>query len=206
MSRNPIVAFTHRGGFRLGQVEFKDFLWEAMLDTAPMLTMGGTAEGMARRYDISREDADRFAELSFQRALAAQQSCFLSGEIVPLVNEKFELNGYHPRGLRLSMSKMGKQDPALSAWRRTRMSVLPRSTCCPKFRRPSAACRRGVTAPPLSMEPLRPWSPPVTTLARIRNLRWPESPPLLRLAFLPRIWASGPPLPFARCWRLPVFP
>ena len=29
MSRNPIAAYTHRGGFRMGQVEFKDFLWEA---------------------------------------------------------------------------------------------------------------------------------------------------------------------------------
>src|SRR5262249_36113345 len=27
MSRNPIAAYTHRGGFRMGQVEFKDFLW-----------------------------------------------------------------------------------------------------------------------------------------------------------------------------------
>src|SRR6185503_10206944 len=32
MSRNPVAAYTHRGGFRLGQVEFKDFLWEALLD------------------------------------------------------------------------------------------------------------------------------------------------------------------------------
>ena len=44
MSRNPIAAFTHRGGFRMGQVEFKDFLWEALLDTAPGVTMGQTAE------------------------------------------------------------------------------------------------------------------------------------------------------------------
>src|SRR5712692_1215484 len=35
MSRNPIAAYTHRSGFRLGQVEFKDFLWEALMDTAP---------------------------------------------------------------------------------------------------------------------------------------------------------------------------
>ena len=34
MSRNPIAAYTHRGGFRLGQVEFKDFLWEALIDPA----------------------------------------------------------------------------------------------------------------------------------------------------------------------------
>jgi acetyl-CoA C-acetyltransferase len=106
MSRNPIAAFTHRGGFRLGQVEFKDFLWEALVDTAPMLSMGGTAEVMARHYHITREDVDRFAELSFQRAVTAQQSCFLSGEIVPLANEKFELDGYHPRGIRLASSKL----------------------------------------------------------------------------------------------------
>jgi acetyl-CoA C-acetyltransferase len=101
MSRNPIAAFTHRGGFRMGQVEFKDFLWEALLDPAPGLTMGETSEAVARKYKITREDADRFAELSFSRAVAAQKSCFLSGEIVPLVTEKFELTGYNARGIQL---------------------------------------------------------------------------------------------------------
>src|ERR1041384_3807321 len=43
MSRNPIASYTHRGGFRLGQVEFKDFLWEALLDGAANVTMGDTA-------------------------------------------------------------------------------------------------------------------------------------------------------------------
>jgi acetyl-CoA C-acetyltransferase len=102
MSRNPIAAFTHRGGFRMGKVEFKDFLWEALLDTCPGVTMGETAETLAKQYRITREDADRFAERSFARAVAAQQSCFLSGEIVPLVNEEFVLPGYLPRGLRLA--------------------------------------------------------------------------------------------------------
>jgi len=101
MSRNPIAAFTHRAGFRMGQVEFKDFLWEALLDTAPGVTMGETAEAAARTYKISREDVDRFAETSFSRAIAAQKSCFLSGEIVPLVSEAFELSGYKPRGIQL---------------------------------------------------------------------------------------------------------
>jgi acetyl-CoA C-acetyltransferase len=101
MSRNPIAAFTHRSGFRMGQVEFKDFLWEALLDTALGVTMGDTAEAAARTYKISREDVDRFAEMSFSRAVAAQKSCFLSGEIVPLVSEAFELSGYKPRGIQL---------------------------------------------------------------------------------------------------------
>jgi acetyl-CoA C-acetyltransferase len=101
MSRNPIAAYTHRGGFRMGQVEFKDFLWEALLDTAPGVTMGETAETVAGTYRITREDVDRFAELSFSRAVAAQKSHFLSGEIVPLVSETFELSGYKSRGIQL---------------------------------------------------------------------------------------------------------
>ena len=101
MSRNPVAAYTHRAGFRMGQVEFKDFLWEALLDPSCNLTMGGTAEDLAKRYKISREDADRFAADSFARAIAAQKSCFLSGEITPVISETFELRGYKPRGIRL---------------------------------------------------------------------------------------------------------
>src|SRR6266851_1503006 len=101
MSRNPVAAFTHRSGFRMGQVEFKDFLWEALLDPAPGVTMGETAETVAGTYKITREDVDRFAELSFSRAVAAQTSCFLSGEIVPLVSEVFEFDSYKPRGIQL---------------------------------------------------------------------------------------------------------
>jgi acetyl-CoA C-acetyltransferase len=101
MSRNPIAAYTHRAGFRLGQVEFKDFLWESLLDTCPNASMGQTAETLARKYKISRADADQFAADSFARAVAAQKSCFLSGEIVPLASEKFERTGYQARGLQL---------------------------------------------------------------------------------------------------------
>jgi len=101
MSRNPIAAYTHRSGFRMGQVEFKDFLWEALLDPSCNLTMGGTAEKLARQYGITREEVDQFAAESFARAIAAQRKCFLSGEIAPVVSEKFELDGYTTRGIHL---------------------------------------------------------------------------------------------------------
>jgi acetyl-CoA C-acetyltransferase len=101
MSRNPVAAYTHRAGFRMGQVEFKDFLWEALLDPCPNLTMGGSVEALAEQYIISRADADEFAADSFSRAIAAQKSCFLSGEIVPVIAENFECAGYQPRGIRL---------------------------------------------------------------------------------------------------------
>jgi acetyl-CoA C-acetyltransferase len=101
MSRNPIAAYTHRGGFRIGEVEFKDFLWEALLDPCPNDTMGGTAEKLAKQYTITRRDVDQFAAESFARAIAAQKSCFLSGEIAPVTSEVFELSGYSSRGIRL---------------------------------------------------------------------------------------------------------
>jgi len=101
MSRNPIAAYTHRSGFRMGQVEFKDFLWEALLDPSCNLTMGGTAEKLAKQYGITREEVDQFAAESFERAIAAQKRCFLSGEIAPVVTEEFELKGYASRGIKL---------------------------------------------------------------------------------------------------------
>jgi len=101
MSRNPVAAYTHRGGFRMGQVEFKDFLWEALLDPAADVTMGGTAENLARRHGITREEVDRFAAASFARAVAAQESGFLAGEIVPVTTETFSVDGLKDRGIRL---------------------------------------------------------------------------------------------------------
>ncbi len=100
MSRNPVAAYTHRGGFRMGQVEFKDFLWEALLDPAPGKTMGETAEALALRYDIPRAEVDRFAAQSFARAIAAAE--FRAGEIVPVVSESFARDGLHDRGIRLA--------------------------------------------------------------------------------------------------------
>ncbi len=102
MSRNPVASYTSRGGFRMGQVEFKDFLWEALLDPAAKVTMGDTAENLARQYQITRKDVDAFAARSFDRALAAQKDGFVDGEIVPVTTETFELAGYEPRGIKLS--------------------------------------------------------------------------------------------------------
>jgi acetyl-CoA C-acetyltransferase len=101
MSRNPVAAYTHRGGFRMGQVEFKDFLWEALLDTSCDTTMGGTAENLAKRYAISRAEVDAFAARSFARALAARAAGFFDDEIVAVADETFEREGYNPRVLRL---------------------------------------------------------------------------------------------------------
>ena len=104
MSRNPIAAYTHRGGFRMGQVEFKDFLWEALLDPGCGCTMGDTAENLAKQYQITRAEVDAFAARSFDRAMKAQASGFLAGEIVLVATETFEIEGLKPRGIRIKES------------------------------------------------------------------------------------------------------
>ncbi len=102
MSRNPIAAFTHRRGFKLGApVEFKDFLWEALDDPAARVSMIQTAENLAKRYVITRAEVDAYAALSFARALAAQAAGRLAEEIAPVESQRFELPGYEPRGIAL---------------------------------------------------------------------------------------------------------
>lgn len=101
MSRNPIAAYTHRNGFALGKVEFKDFLLEALYDPAGCVSMGDTAENLAQQYGISREAVDRFAERSFERAVAAREAGILAEEIVAVETETFSIEGLGDRGIRL---------------------------------------------------------------------------------------------------------
>ena len=102
MTRNPIAAFDHRTGFKLGApVGFKDYMWEALKDPAAGINMIQTAENLAKKYAITREQVDEFASNSFAKAVAAQQSGFHAGEIVPVIAEKFELEGYKSRGIKL---------------------------------------------------------------------------------------------------------
>jgi acetyl-CoA C-acetyltransferase len=104
MSRNPVASYTMRG-FRMGAVDFKDFLWEALLDPAANASMGDTAENLARQYQITRPDVDRFAAQSFERALAAQASGFLAGEIAAVKSETFAREGFAPREFKLRGTK-----------------------------------------------------------------------------------------------------
>ncbi|MDQ3958236.1 MAG: acetyl-CoA C-acyltransferase [Actinomycetota bacterium] len=60
-------------------------------DDAPIanvyIPMGMTAENVAEKYDVAREDMDRFAQRSQERAVAAQQSGFFEREISPYVKD-----------------------------------------------------------------------------------------------------------------------
>jgi acetyl-CoA C-acetyltransferase len=51
------------------------------------IPMGMTAENVADQYDVSREDMDRFAQQSQERAVAAQESGFFARELSPYTKE-----------------------------------------------------------------------------------------------------------------------
>jgi acetyl-CoA acyltransferase len=67
----------------------------SLLESYPdsYLSMGLTAENVANKYQISREQADQFAFRSHQRALAARDQGRFSDEIVPLEVVEVSLNG-----------------------------------------------------------------------------------------------------------------
>ena len=101
MSRAPVASFTSRGGFGLGQVEFKDFLWEALFDTGCATAMGGTAENLARLHHVTREEVDAYAAASFTRALEAVAAGRFAEEIAPVVEATYEGPGLKTRKLKL---------------------------------------------------------------------------------------------------------
>lgn len=100
MSLAPTVSYGNRMGYPLGKVAFKDMLWEALNDTAAV-PMGCTAENVAEKYNIAREDTDAFGKLSNDRAVAATERGFFKDEIVPMNSTKFEVEGLKTRKVRL---------------------------------------------------------------------------------------------------------
>jgi acetyl-CoA acyltransferase len=58
--------------------------WLAEHYSASLLTMGLTAERVAKHYNISREDQDAFALTSHRKAIAAQQAGRFESELVPV--------------------------------------------------------------------------------------------------------------------------
>jgi len=89
MSQAPHVVRGARFGkqLRLGPAgkQFEDLLWEALLDTNCDMTMAQTAEELAGRYEVTREEADEVAHRSQQRAKAAWDAGYFDAEIAEVV-------------------------------------------------------------------------------------------------------------------------
>jgi acetyl-CoA C-acetyltransferase len=85
MSNCPYLLPGARTGYRFGNAEVVDSmvhdgLWDAYND----FHMGITAELVAEKYGITRQEQDQFSLESHQRAVRARKSCFIESQIVPV--------------------------------------------------------------------------------------------------------------------------
>ncbi|MEN8376252.1 MAG: acetyl-CoA C-acetyltransferase [Gemmatimonadota bacterium] len=101
MSQAPhIVRGARWGGLRLGEAGgfFEDLLWAALTDSFCQRSMAQTAETLADRYGVTREEADELAVMSQHRAKAAWDEGRFAAEVEPVVihgrkgERKFEVD------------------------------------------------------------------------------------------------------------------
>ncbi|HEX7884458.1 MAG TPA: acetyl-CoA C-acetyltransferase [Phenylobacterium sp.] len=84
MSQSP-HAQNLRGGHKMGELGFVDtMVKDGLIDAFHGYHMGQTAENIAARWQITREDQDKFAVTSQNRAEAAQKSGKFVDEIAPV--------------------------------------------------------------------------------------------------------------------------
>ena len=84
MTQAPHVIRGARRGFRLGHGKLEDLLMESLMDPYCGCYMAQTSNNLANDYGISREEQDRFALQSQQRATAAWEAGRLAEEVVPM--------------------------------------------------------------------------------------------------------------------------
>ena len=84
MSRSAYILPSARWGQKMGDVSATDMMTAALHDPFGHGHMGVTAENVADKYDISREEQDAFAVESHRRAAAAIEAGYFDDQIVPI--------------------------------------------------------------------------------------------------------------------------
>lgn len=87
MSQIPYVLRGARWGYRMGQGEVEDYLTAALTDTYTGTPMAITAENLAEKYKISRDEVDQYAYQSQMRFKAASGKKYFDQEITPVTIE-----------------------------------------------------------------------------------------------------------------------
>ncbi len=87
MSRAPYMAVGQRWGSRMGDSRLVDMMNGALSCPFEKYHMGVTAENVARKYGISREDQDALALESHRRAAHALEQGYFKSQIVPVVRK-----------------------------------------------------------------------------------------------------------------------
>ncbi|WP_096155207.1 thiolase family protein [Bacillus sp. FJAT-45066] len=84
MSTSPYILKEQRWGARLQHSQIYDSVWEVLEDPIHHIMMGETAEILAEKYEITREEQDNLALLGHERAIAAQTKGYFDEQVVPI--------------------------------------------------------------------------------------------------------------------------
>lgn len=87
MSRAPYILPAHRFGARMGDSVAMDMMTGALSDPFEKIHMGVTAENVAKKFNISREEQDALAMESHRRAIHAIDNGYFKDQIVPIVQK-----------------------------------------------------------------------------------------------------------------------
>jgi len=119
MTNAPHIA-PIRQGKKAGNLEFVDsMMFDALTDAFHGYPMGNTAENVAKKYELSREEQDQFALDSHLKAAAAQGNGFFEKELAPITikTRKNEIMFAADEGIRAdsTIQLMGKLRPIFDA-------------------------------------------------------------------------------------------
>ena len=84
MSRSPYLSHAMRWGARMNDTTLTDVMVGALSDPFDDCHMGVTAENVAKKWNISREDQDKLAAESHRRAAHAIEKGYFKEQIVPV--------------------------------------------------------------------------------------------------------------------------
>lgn len=84
MSTAPHMVFDARYGQKYGHLELRDSMWDSLTSLGVGPAMGITAENVADKYNITREQMDNYALQSQKRAVKAIEEGKFNDEIVPI--------------------------------------------------------------------------------------------------------------------------
>ncbi|MGO9116524.1 MAG: thiolase family protein [Desulfomonilaceae bacterium] len=102
MSNASYTIEQMRWGSRIGHAEVRDSMWDSLTELGVGPTMGITAENLAEKYSITRQEQDALALLSNRRAIKAIDEGRFKDEIVPVeIKQKNKIEIFdtdeHPR-------------------------------------------------------------------------------------------------------------
>ena len=152
MSAQPFMDFSGRHGVTLGNRTVLDGTNSMITDPFTMEPMGITAENVATRFEVTREEQDAFALESQRRAQEALANGAVADEITPVViktrrGEEIIDTDEHPRA-GLTIEKLAAMRPAFDAGGTVtagNSSGINDGSCMLVLTRASVAAERGLT-------------------------------------------------------------